>query len=484
VRIRTRLLVINLIIVLVPVVGLEWARTYERETLAALEEDMGHQVDLLRTLLEQNLDEGGKPRFDVAARALEVAAQRTRTRVRLLDREGRVIADSHRKGAPEGPEPAVPGWIGPGVPPPRRHPASQPSTDPGSLAGRVEIRAAREGRLGTATRIHRRIHRVYLFVAKPVMVKRRVEGIVYVTRSTVPALLSMHRLRRQLTFLLAVALGFTTLLSLFLAATIARPLQGLARAARRIAEGDRSASLRLARRDEIGDLARAFDAVVRQLDARAQYIAELAANVSHEFKTPLSSIRGAAELLVEGAADDPVARERFLRNILSDAERLTRLVSRILELSRIEASLAHRDEIDVGVLVRDVAARLAEHRIHLELGSAPLPLRANAAHLQSALQALLENAVHFSPPREEVRVSAAVADDGALVLRVSDRGPGISEANQGRIFDRFFTTEAATGGTGIGLAIVATVVKAHGGTVRVESAAGKGSTFEVRLPRR
>ncbi len=479
-RIRTRLLVINLVAVLVPVVGLEWARSYERELLRSLEQDMLHQAQMLRTLLEKSLDEQRRPRFHLAASALEVAAQRTRTRVRLLDRQGNLLADSHAKGAPEGPEP-TPTLLGHAAPT-RRHLEGQPSTDPGPLRGRPEIRAARAGRKATATRIHRRIHRAFLFLAMPVMVSRRVEGIVYITRSTVPALESMYRLRRTLLTVLGVALGLTALLSLFLAATISRPLGRLTRAAERIASGDRSASLHLERGDEIGQLARAFDAVVRQLDGRAQYIAELAANLSHEFKTPLASIRGAAELVLEQAAEDPVARERFLRNILADTERLTRLVSRILELSRIEASLEHREEVDLAALARAVAGRFPEGALEVAAGEGPLRLWANAPHLESVLQALLENAVHFSPPGVPARLEVLVEGELAL-LRVSDRGPGITPANQAKIFDRFFTTEAARGGTGLGLAIVATVVKSHGGSVQVRSEPGAGSTFEVRLPR-
>jgi two-component system, OmpR family, sensor histidine kinase ChvG len=483
VRIRTRLLVINLVAVLVPVVGIEWARTYERVMLQALEDDMLHQAQLLRTLLEHNLDEQKRPRFEWVAAGLEPAAVRTRARVRLLDRAGQLIADSHAKGAPEGPEPPVPGLWRAGKLAPRRHPPERASTDPGPVAGRREILAARAGRLGTATRVHQRIHRVYLFLAMPVMVHRRVEGIVYITRSTVPAHMSMHKLRRQLFIILGVALGFTALLSLFLAATISRPLTRLTRATRRIAAGDRSASLHLQRRDEIGQLAQAFDALVCQLDGRAQYIAELAQNLSHEFKTPLASIRGASELLLDGAAEDPAARERFLQNILTDSERMTRLVTRILELSRIEASLEHRDELELGELIQEVAARFPEGSIAVELPG-PLPLRANRAHLGSVLQALLENAVRYSPAGRPVWVRAELAaPSGELCLRVSDEGPGISAANQTKIFDRFFTTEAARGGTGLGLAIVATVVRAHGGTVKVESAPGQGAAFEVRLPR-
>lgn len=481
VRIRTRLLVINLVAVLVPVVGIEWARTFERETLRILEQGMLHQAQVIRTVLEHSTDPQGRPNFALIARALEVSAKRTRMRIRLLDSAGRVVADSHLRGAPEGPEPTVSAWSGRGPPARRLHEPGAASTDPGPLARRREIRSARRGELGTATRVHRRIQRVFLFLALPVMHKRRVMGIVYVTRSTTPVLVSMHRLRRSLLQVLAVALSITCFVSLFLAATISRPLSRLTRAAERIARGDRRVSLRLSRRDEIGQLARAYDALVQQLDARAQYISEFAANISHEFKTPLTSIRGAAELLSDGADDDPKVRQRFLSNIQKDVARLDRLVSRILELSRIEATLEERADFDLAEAINEVSGQFADGEVTVQLPGAELPIHGNRPHLESALYALLENAVRFSPEGVAATIEAE-AEGERLRVRVRDQGPGISKANQAKVFDRFFTTETAQGGTGLGLAIVAVVVKAHGGAVTLQSEPGEGCTFTLEVP--
>ena len=482
VPIRTRLLVINLIIVMVPVLGIEWARSFERESLKALEQDMIHHAQIIRTVLELNLDSKKKPRFSIASRALERVAKRTRMRIRLLTREGRLIADSHLEGAPEGPEPPVPRLWGTPQQPERKHQPNLPSTDPGPLQNRSEILGARQGQLSTATRVHQRIQRVFLFVALPVMVDRRVEGVVYITRSTVPVLRSLHRLRTHLYLVLAVALGVTVLMTFFLAWTISRPLTHLTRAAKRIAGGDRSVSLHLHRSDEIGQLARNFDAMVQKLDARASYISEFAANISHEFKTPLASIRGAAELLADGAVEDPKARGRFLENILSDTVRLDRLVSRILELSRIEATLEHREVFDFADVVLDVADRFPDHPVEVHLEADSLPIRGHRAHLESALSALVENAVLYSEAEQQVGIRAGLDDGGALVVVVEDHGRGISEANQAKVFQRFFTTEAETGGTGLGLATVSTVVQAHGGCVELTSEPNKGSRFELRLP--
>ncbi|MCC6749469.1 MAG: HAMP domain-containing histidine kinase [Deltaproteobacteria bacterium] len=476
VRLRTRLLLVNLLVVLIPAVGLEWARTYEREGLRALETDMLHQAQLLRTLLEHLPPADGALPFRTVAPALAVAAQRTRLRLRLVDRMGRVTADSHEQGPPEGAEPAVPRLLGRSSQPTRHHTA----TDPGPIAERVEIRQALAGRLGTATRVHQRIGRVFLFLALPVRQGSAVAGAVYVTRSTVPVLQSLYRLRRQLVTVLVVALGLSSLLSLFLAATISGPIARLNDAAGRLARGDRTAVLQLRRGDEIGQLSRSVDTLVRQLDHRATYVAEFAANISHELKTPLASIRGAAELLLDGAAEDASARERFLRMIASDVERLDRLVSRVLELSRIEAPTAEREGLDLSALVREVASAFPRCPLELVVPDA-LPYRGHRAQLVSALTALVENAVRHSPA--DAPVVVALRRAGSRVeLSVQDHGQGIADDQQTRIFDRFFTTRAAEGGTGLGLAIVAAVAEGHGGAVRLTSAPGAGACFTVELP--
>jgi two-component system, OmpR family, sensor histidine kinase ChvG len=357
-RIRTRLLLVNAIIVCVPVIGLSFARLYEREMLAAIEADMVHQAAVLRQLLRPDVEAG---RLEGRAATLAAIAAETHTRIRLVNTAGHVVADSHADGPPEGPERAPP-LAGPhmsGAPPPGQRGAAAMDVD---VAARPEIQRALSGRYGAVTRVWRwprhlsgalEGERVYLFSALPLTrADGSVAGAVYMTRSTVPVLASMHRLRRALVKILAVVLAITAVLSLFLAATIARPLGNLIRTANRIAAGSRGESLRLERRDEIGDLARAIDEMARRLDQRAEETAALAADISHEFKSPLTSLRGAAELLLEGAGADPAARTRFLRNMLADTQRLDRLVTRLLELSRLEADSAPPVELDL----RDVVA--------------------------------------------------------------------------------------------------------------------------------
>lgn len=491
-RIRYRLLLVNVLVVAVPLIGVSFARTFEREMLRGLEDDMIHQAQLLRASLRA--DPGGL-RLSQRGPMLAGAARHTRTRIRLLDAAGRVVADSHRHGPPEGAEVPAPTLLGYGSD--AYHPPETPK--PVDVSSRREIREALQGRYGAATRLWENRSRVYLFSALPIVVPPppgalagdaaaagRVAGVVYVTRSTVPVKLSMFRLRTWLLWVLVASIALTAVLSLFLAATIARPLGKLTRLAGRIAGGERGLRLALQRRDEIGELARAFDTMTQRLDARMQYTRELAADISHEFKSPLTSIRGAAELLRDGAADDAPARERFLGNIIEDSERLDRLVTRLLELSRIEAETTPAELFDYEALTREVVDQRRDRAdIALTYRSRTTVMRGRRGHLASVLGNLLDNAIEHAAPGTAIEVRVSDAPGGRVRTTVSNRGPVLSQAVMARMWDRFFTTRAKQGGTGLGLAIVRSIVAAHGGTVSATSTAEDGTafTFALRSPR-
>jgi two-component system sensor histidine kinase ChvG len=344
------------------------------------------------------------------------------------------------------------------------------------------VKAALSGRYGATTRFWRDRGTLYLFSALPLVIGDKIEGVVYVTRSTNPVRAAMYRLRSKLLAVLLGALGATVVLSLFLAKTISEPLCRLTRIAQRIADGDRTQRLILERRDEVGQLARAFDAMERRLDQRARAVAELAADISHEFKSPLAGIRGAAELLADGAAEDPEARVRFLNNILTDAHRLDRLVSRLLELSRVEADVGKSERFDYEALVREVAAR--------SRGPAPVEVRFLArtthlagrrGHLSAVLTNLLDNAQQHAYAGTAVELYVGAGPGGALRTSVRNFGPAIPEANFAKIWDRFFTTRGEAGGTGLGLPIVRAAIEAHGGRVSVTSRPSDGTTFTFDL---
>jgi two-component system, OmpR family, sensor histidine kinase ChvG len=481
-RIRYRLLAVNLLAVLVPIVGLEFAQVYERQLLDGLERDMQNQATLVKSLLESDLGRGSELGAAHHAEILTRAARTTRTRIRLVDRARGVVSDSHRLGPPEGPEPPPPALVR--FSEPARRDVQRP-TDPVDVMVRPEVVAALAGTASRTTRVSQLPPAVYLFVAEPIRYHGAVAGAVYVTRSTQPVLVELHRIRSGLVRVLCVTLTLTGLLTLALAFSISRPLERLSRAAGRIASGQRDVPLPRGGGGEITDLGESFSAMTEQLGARARYISDFAADVAHEFKSPLTSIRGAAELLAEGAAEDPAARRRFLENIELDAQRLDRLVSRLLELSRIEASSEVPVEVDLPALLRRAIERSQgpDQTIELSYESPVTRLRVRETDLETALLNVIDNALRFSPDGARVRV-VVTSDPGGreLAISVADQGPGVPEAHRTRVFDRFFTTESDREGTGLGLSIVSSVAKAHGGSVEVDTTPGGGATFTMRVP--
>jgi two-component system, OmpR family, sensor histidine kinase ChvG len=485
-RIRFRLLVVNLVLVLVPVAGLEFARIYERQLLRSLERDMKNQAALLASVLLSDQAREvplGDPSHE---RVVTRSARSTRTRLRVIGPRYDVLADSHRNGPPEGPEPGptalgrlgseLDAWLG-------GSPVDGPTVP---LERRTELRQALGGQRATATRLRARPPAVLLFLAEPIRQEREVLGAVYVTRSTQPVLDELHRIRSGLLVVLGLAVLCTATVTLVLGWTLTRPIERLARAARRIAAGQSKVALPTGGGGEFTELSRALGDMTEQLQARHRYVSEFAADVAHEFKSPLTSLRGAAELLEEGAADDPATRARFLANIRLDTERLDQLVSRLLELGRIEASEEPLAAVSLDALVRQAVERSdsPDRAIEYPGIEGPCLVQARPRDLETALLNLLDNALRYSPPGARVTVEIRTRSEPRQIgISVSDCGPGIPIEQQGKIFERFFTTHLEGGGTGLGLSIVQSVARAHGGSVEVESEPGQGSTFVLWLPR-
>jgi two-component system phosphate regulon sensor histidine kinase PhoR len=220
---------------------------------------------------------------------------------------------------------------------------------------------------------------------------------------------------------------------------------------------------------------------------------DFVANVSHEFKTPLTAIQGFAETLLAGAVDDPRNNRRFLEIIREHASRLARLTDDLLKLARIEAGKLELDfyHVNITELVERCAEtallKASRKQIALEIQLPPgLPaMRGDPALLREVLQNLLDNAVQYTSAGGHIGVSAGVHDREAVVS-VSDTGIGVPLADQERIFERFYRVDAArsreAGGTGLGLSIARHIVEAHGGRIWVESEVGAGSKFSFSIP--
>jgi two-component system phosphate regulon sensor histidine kinase PhoR len=220
---------------------------------------------------------------------------------------------------------------------------------------------------------------------------------------------------------------------------------------------------------------------------------DFVANVSHEFKTPLTAIQGFAETLLSGALDDKANRNRFVEIIREHARRLARLTDDLLKLSRIEAGRLELEirPIRVETLVNSCVETARLHaktrglEIHMDLQENAPAVRGDGAQLGEVLQNLLDNALQYTPSGGQIEVKAR-ANGHDVIFTVSDTGIGIPESDLERIFERFYRVDAArsreAGGTGLGLAIARHIVEAHGGRIWVESAVGQGSRFHFIIP--
>jgi two-component system phosphate regulon sensor histidine kinase PhoR len=217
---------------------------------------------------------------------------------------------------------------------------------------------------------------------------------------------------------------------------------------------------------------------------------DFVANVSHEFKTPLTSIRGYTETLLSGAKDDPKIAADFLRTIERNAQHLEALVSDLLTLAKLEAELpAEREHFDLKSVIKEqVGSRqsaLQDRSIQVNVECPDIQIQADRARLATALSNLIDNAIHYNKPCGQIRISVE-RQDGTLNLSVTDTGNGIPSEELHRIFERFYRVDKSrtreSGGTGLGLAIVKHAIESQGGTIDVASKIGAGSTFTIHLP--
>jgi signal transduction histidine kinase len=291
--------------------------------------------------------------------------------------------------------------------------------------------------------------------------------------------------------IVAVVAGF------LIGRTITDPLRSLAGTARRMAEGDLSARAVAVRKDEIGDLARQFNGMAvsletsfRDLRSERDSLKRFVADASHELRTPITALATFNELLQGSAADDPAARQEFLRESHVQLGRLQWITTNLLDLSRLDAGIAGlslgrhaaADIVESAVAGLRDAARRPDVTLRVLEEDPPRVIVCDGQRIMIALSNLVANAVKFSPRGGVVTVETA-SHGGNVRFIVSDNGPGISPEEQPLIFERFYRGTTSMGdGAGLGLAIVRSVAHAHGGSVTVRSTPGVGSVFTLEIP--
>ena len=277
--------------------------------------------------------------------------------------------------------------------------------------------------------------------------------------------------------------------------SVARPIQRTAVAAHAIAQGDYDQQLPLSGPAEVQELARSFNQMAQQVEAGRQAQRDFVANVSHDLKTPLTSIQGFSQAILDGTAGDPEGTRRAAKIIHDEAGRMRRMVDDLLLLARMDAGemRLERRSLDLPQLLASCVARLElrarEAGVSLGLDLPPEgipPFTGDGDRLLQLFSNLLDNALKHTPAGGRVTVTAAQAED-QIVVAVADTGPGIPMDELSRIFERFYQVDKSrarsqTRGVGLGLAICKELAEAHGGRIMAESVVGVGTRFSVALP--
>jgi len=518
-----RILTINLPAFLVLVGAWFYLDQYRAGLLEARQESLTKEAHLIAGALGEAALAGSieNLRIDasLAAYITRRAVETTGARVRLFDNQGRLMVDSRQLPATardveerriynpnrsvwplswlEAQWEQAMNWL------PRRgeHPAYREDRNLGVLDWYGVPRALS----GTAERqLWRQADgRLVIGVAVPVQALKRVLGAVMLTVDSREIDSAVRREQVASLAVFAAAALITFLLSVFLSRSIIRPIQRLSHAADRVrTQGGRSADIPdlHTRHDEIGDLSASLRAMTAAINGRVGAIEAFAADVAHELKNPLTSLRSAIETLER--ADKPEQREQLTQIVLHDVGRLNRLISEISDASRIDAEMGRieREPVDIGRMVLELNELLQSTsgniRIDVDVARGdPLTILGAEHRLGQVLRNLVDNAVSFSPEGGRVLIRVGY-EKGQVVLTVEDEGPGVPEEARAKIFDRFYSerprSEAFGNHSGLGLNICRQIVEAHGGTIDVDNLrvlgetglliGVKGARFTVRLP--
>lgn len=501
-RLGVRLLAFNVVLVFLPLAAVLFLGQYEQTLENAEIRDITHRSRLIAAAIAR----GGT----LDADAFEDVIRRARIddlRVRLIDSQGRVVADSQEIVTPAPPRPPrtdrrnvlyrigaflvrpVQRFVRPPEPP-----LEVDFYDNATRLAGPEIASALRGREGFEKKIARRQRSIMLYRITPVVVGGWTVGAVVTSKSTFTILQDLYVIRLRVMRILAASIAVAILVGIFFSATIIGPLRQLRLDARSVL--DRSGRVRephfkgSTRLDEIGELSRALERIMRRLDAHVAFLERFTSDAVHELKNPLASIRNANEMV--GDVDDAADRRRFVAVIDQEVARMERLLSGVREISAIDARLVREApaRVDLATLLTRIMEGFRLRggdrvRFELQVADGEMFVEASEDRLIQVYENLLDNALSFSPPGGAVTVSGRV-EDGEVVTRIADQGPGIPEANLARIFDRFFTHRADARGadhTGLGLAIVKAIVDAYGGSVSAANSQ-RGAVFTVRLPKR
>ena len=321
---------------------------------------------------------------------------------------------------------------------------------------------------------------IRVFIAFPILLENKVRGVVYLSRTPQNILKHMYQIRGKLILLGFVLLLVTGLLVLFISSRLSRPIRELIAQTQQVTRGEQQtvSVLRQPGTYELAQLSGSFAEMSEALKERSTYIDRFASHVSHEFKTPLTSMQGALELLQEHADDMPQEqRQRFINNLYDDTERLKRLVNRLLEQARADSLQATNEDTDVYPIIKHLASSFEKRGLSIDYELSRLNLNIAPIAFETVLSNLFENSLQHGADRIKMSFEAVSQD---CLITLKDNGSGVSEANQESVFTPFFTTQREEGGTGLGLGIVQALLQTWKGSIRLVPSQ-QGACFELKL---
>ncbi|HEV7227474.1 ATP-binding protein [Brevundimonas sp.] len=502
-RLGALILILNLLSLLILFGGALALNEWRRGLVEARQESLLSQAELLANVLGELEITQGEPRPILdeleVPKWLRDTFIPTGQRASVHNADGLFVADSYQVSdqIPGRPLPPV------GSPEMDRLGEADPATDPDVERARAELAREVEAALGGEPQVNLRRSETgerLVSVSVPIRHVRQVLGVLTLEAADVDAILAAQR--AALVPFALVALAVSLLSSLMLHLFVARPVMRLSAAADQV-RMQRARAISFpdleGRRDEIGDLARSLETMTTTLSERMDAIERFAADVSHEIKNPLTSIRSALETL--DLVKTPEQRDRLTALLQQDVRRLDRLITDISNASRLDAELA-RDRLrpldlnqllsEVVGVYRDAPRPDAVPVVFAPGGPSPARMAGRDGPLGQVFRNLIDNALSFSPADGSVRVALARDEDGeGWRVVVEDDGPGIPADNLETVFERFYTSRpkgtAFGGNSGLGLSIVRQIVEAHGGRVWAENRAEvddriAGARFTVVLP--
>lgn len=366
---------------------------------------------------------------------------------------------------------------------------------------RQEVIAAIEEGLGQSTRYSETLNFYMKYVAVPVKKNEHILGVIRLAVPLTEIEYELRIIRRVFILGAILAVMITLILGYFISRNISLPIRKMDKTARSIAKGDFSKRVEIKTRDELEGLATSFNQMADELQRKMDNLEKMdkirtdfVANVSHELKTPLTSIKGFIETLEDGAIDDKENAKRFLSIIGKHTGRLSNIVNDLLTLTEIEQPEERIEKLkfDVRYLLDEVVwgfghtLSIKKQKLNVDYKGNNFNITGDKNKVEQVLVNLIDNAIKYTGQSGEIKVSLFDGKGNVMII-VEDNGVGISKTHLDRIFERFYRVDKARsrelGGTGLGLAIVKHIVKLHKGHIDIDSEVGKGTKVTLIFPK-